>query len=76
MRGYGRSSIYSAHGDYAIEHSVQDMLDLLVHLGRDRDAWPASSNGSSGKRGEHLLDPRSLSQPDLLRRVTAETAGA
>jgi len=22
------------------------------------DAWPASSNGSSDKRGEHLLDPR------------------
>ncbi len=22
MRGYGRSSIYSAHGDYTLEHSV------------------------------------------------------
>jgi hypothetical protein len=39
------------------------------------DAWSASSNGSSGKRGEHLLDPRNLS-PDLLRRVTAEAAEA
>ena len=28
------------------------------------DAWPASSNGSSGQRGEHLLDPRGLSQPE------------
>ena len=27
---YGQSSIYSTHGDYALEHSVQDMLDLLV----------------------------------------------
>jgi hypothetical protein len=25
---------------------------------RQADAWPASSNGSSDKRGEHLLDPR------------------
>ena len=33
------------------------------------DAWPASSDGSSGRRGEHLLDRRGLSQPE------AEMAG-
>ena len=30
MRGYGRSSVYSQHGNYAQEHIVRDMLELLV----------------------------------------------
>ena len=47
MRGYGRSSIYSAHADYAVEHSVRDMLDLLVHLGRDSAIWVGHDWGSS-----------------------------
>ena len=47
MRGYGRSSIYGAHADYAVEHSVRDMLDLLVHLGRDRAIWVGHDWGSA-----------------------------
>jgi pimeloyl-ACP methyl ester carboxylesterase len=47
MRGYGRASTYSAHGDYAIEHSVRDLLDLLVHLGRDRAIWVGHDWGST-----------------------------
>ena len=47
MRGYGRSSIYGAHADYAVEHSVHDMLDLLVHLGRDRAIWVGHDWGSA-----------------------------
>lgn len=39
MRGYGRSSSYASHGDYALEHSVRDMLDLLDHLGAERAIW-------------------------------------
>ncbi len=39
MRGYGRSSTYSTHGDYALEHSVRDMLDLLDHLGAEKAIW-------------------------------------
>jgi pimeloyl-ACP methyl ester carboxylesterase len=39
MRGYGRSSIYSRHEDYAREHSVQDMLELLDSLGLERALW-------------------------------------
>jgi len=39
MRGYGRSSNYRSHADYALENSVHDMLDLLAHLGRDRAIW-------------------------------------
>src|ERR1051326_8675279 len=39
MRGYGRSSSYPTHAEYALDHSVRDMLDLLAHLGRDRAIW-------------------------------------
>src|ERR1700752_3338855 len=34
MRGYGRSSVYPRHEDYALAESTQDMLDLLDILGR------------------------------------------
>ncbi len=39
MRGYGRSSTYTTHADYALEHAVQDMLDLLDHLGTEKAIW-------------------------------------
>ena len=39
MRGYGRSSTYAAHADYALEHSVRDMLELLDHLGAEKAIW-------------------------------------
>jgi pimeloyl-ACP methyl ester carboxylesterase len=39
MRGYGRSSIYPRHEDYALRHAVQDMLDLLDHLGAKKAVW-------------------------------------
>lgn len=39
MRGYGRSSQYARHEDYAIEHAVHDMLELLDALGRERAVW-------------------------------------
>lgn len=39
MRGYGRSSVYPRHEDYAIEASVADMLGLLDALGRERAIW-------------------------------------
>ncbi|HEX6723419.1 MAG TPA: alpha/beta fold hydrolase, partial [Burkholderiaceae bacterium] len=29
MRGYGGSSVYARHEDYALEHAVADMLELL-----------------------------------------------
>src|SRR5690349_16817796 len=32
MRGYGRSSVYPKHEDYALEHTVKDMLELLDSL--------------------------------------------
>src|SRR5215470_15402171 len=39
MRGYGRSTIYSRHEDYALSNPVSDMLALLQALGRERAVW-------------------------------------
>jgi pimeloyl-ACP methyl ester carboxylesterase len=46
MRGYGRSSVYARHEDYAIEHAVADMLELLAALGRDKAVWVGHDWGS------------------------------
>jgi pimeloyl-ACP methyl ester carboxylesterase len=39
MRGYGRSTVYGRHEDYALEHAVSDMLELTDRLGIDRAIW-------------------------------------
>ncbi|NKB97174.1 MAG: alpha/beta fold hydrolase [Pseudomonadales bacterium] len=39
MRGYGQSSIYQNHGDYAQRHVVADMLELADGLGIGRAIW-------------------------------------
>jgi pimeloyl-ACP methyl ester carboxylesterase len=46
MRGYGRSSTYARYEDYAVEHSVQDMLELLDNLGHDQAIWVGHDWGS------------------------------
>ncbi|MCA1644520.1 MAG: alpha/beta hydrolase [Chloroflexi bacterium] len=46
MRGYGRSSTYASHEDYALEQSVQDMLELLDSLGREKALWVGHDWGS------------------------------
>jgi len=46
MRGYGRSSVYSRHEDYALEHIVKDMLELLDHLGVPKAVWIGHDWGS------------------------------
>lgn len=46
MRGYGRSSAYQRHEDYALEHMVADMLELLDALGRDHAVWVGHDWGS------------------------------
>ena len=46
MRGYGRSTVHPRHEDYAVEHAVRDMLDLLDALGRDRAIWVGHDWGS------------------------------
>jgi pimeloyl-ACP methyl ester carboxylesterase len=46
MRGYGRSSVYPRHEDYALEHSVRDMIELLDSLGHDKAVWIGHDWGS------------------------------
>jgi pimeloyl-ACP methyl ester carboxylesterase len=46
MRGYGRSSTYTRHEDFAQELIVQDMLELLAALGRDKAVWIGHDWGS------------------------------
>src|SRR5580698_1718360 len=46
MRGYGRSSIYTRHDDYALEHSVRDMIELLDGLGHRQAVWVGHDWGS------------------------------
>jgi pimeloyl-ACP methyl ester carboxylesterase len=46
MRGYGRSSVYTRHEDYALRHSVQDMLELLDALGHGKAVWVGHDWGS------------------------------
>lgn len=46
MRGYGRSTVHPRHEDYAVEHSVSDMIALLDSLGRDKAIWVGHDWGS------------------------------
>ena len=39
MRGYGRSSVYPRHEDYALEEIVADMVELLGALGAEKAIW-------------------------------------
>jgi pimeloyl-ACP methyl ester carboxylesterase len=39
MRGYGRSSVYARHEDYALEAIVADMIELLDALGAEKAIW-------------------------------------
>ena len=46
MRGYGRSGVYRRHEDYALEHAVRDMIELLDALGREKAFWVGHDWGS------------------------------
>lgn len=46
MRGYGRSSVYDQHGDYAQQHIVRDMLELVDSLAREKAVWVGHDWGS------------------------------
>ena len=46
MRGYGRSSIYTRHQDYALEQVVADMIELLDAIGVERAIWVGHDWGS------------------------------
>jgi pimeloyl-ACP methyl ester carboxylesterase len=46
MRGYGRSSVYTRQEDYAQEHIVTDMIELLDALGATKAIWVGHDWGS------------------------------
>src|SRR5215469_3972130 len=46
MRGYGRSSVYTRHEDYALENTVADMLELIDSLGHGKAIWVGHDSGS------------------------------
>src|SRR3954452_16226677 len=46
MRGYGRSSCYSRHENYALEEIVADMIELLGALGAEKAIWVGHDWGS------------------------------
>jgi len=46
MRGYGRSSLYARHEDYALEEITADMIDLLDAMGAERAIWVGHDWGS------------------------------
>ena len=46
MRGYGRSSVYQRHEDYALEHTVRDMLELADSLSVEKAIWVGHDWGS------------------------------
>lgn len=46
MRGYGRSSVYGKHGDYAQELIVRDMIELLDSTGGKKAVWVGHDWGS------------------------------
>ncbi len=47
MRGYGRSNTYTRHEDFAQEEIVQDMIELLASLGREKAVWIGHDWGSA-----------------------------
>jgi pimeloyl-ACP methyl ester carboxylesterase len=46
MRGYGRSSVYPRHDDYALEEIVADMVELLGALNAKKAIWVGHDWGS------------------------------
>ena len=79
MRGYGRSSTYTRHEDFAQEHIVADMLELLAALGRERAVWIGHDWGSpvvwniASHHPEKTVGVASLCVPYLATGFTLDT---
>jgi pimeloyl-ACP methyl ester carboxylesterase len=80
MRGYGRSSVYPRHQDYALEHSVNDMLELLDGLGAQRAVWIGHDWGSpvvwslASHHPDRCIGVVNLCVPYLARGLTLKNA--
>lgn len=79
MRGYGRSSTYPRHEDFALALIVDDMLELLASLGRERAVWIGHDWGSpvvwsiAGHHPEKAVGVASLCVPYLAAGFTLDT---
>ena len=79
MRGYGRSSTYKRHEDFAQELIVEDMLELLASLGRDKAVWIGHDWGSpvvwnmAAHHPDRTAGVASLCVPYLAAGFTLET---
>ena len=79
MRGYGRSSTYTRHEDFAQELIVADMLELLASLGREKAVWIGHDWGSpvvwnmAAHHPEKTAGVASLCVPYLSAGFTLET---
>ena len=79
MRGYGRSSTYTRHEDFAQEPVVADMLELLAALGRERAVWIGHDWGSpvvwniASHHPERTVGVASLCVPYLATGFTLDT---
>ena len=78
MRGYGRSSTYHRHEDFAQELIVADMLELLASLGHERAVWIGHDWGSpvvwniAAHHPEKTIGVASLCVPYLAAGFTPE----
>jgi pimeloyl-ACP methyl ester carboxylesterase len=79
MRGYGRSSTYVRHEDFAQELVVADMLELLAALGREHAVWIGHDWGSpvvwnmAAHHPEKTVGVASLCVPHFAAGFTLET---
>lgn len=79
MRGYGRSDTYPRHEDFAQEVIVQDMLELLTSLDRDKAVWIGHDWGSpvvwnlAAHHPDKVVGVASLCVPYLSSGFTLET---
>lgn len=79
MRGYGRSSQYAKHADYAVEHAVADMLELLAALGAEQAIWVGHDWGTpvvwniASQHPERCLGVAGLCVPYLPQGFTPAT---
>jgi pimeloyl-ACP methyl ester carboxylesterase len=79
MRGYGRSSTYTRHEDFAQEEIVADMVELLASLGRDKAVWIGHDWGSpvvwnmAAHHPDKTVGVASLCVPYLSTGFTLET---
>jgi len=79
MRGYGRSSVYARHEDYALQHSATDMIELLDSLGREKAVWVGHDWGSpvvwslAGHHPERCFGVANLCVPYFAKGFAPET---